>query len=1135
VKALREGYGQVLAEHRRLVRAAIAGQRGVEVDTQGDAFFAVFAGAKQAVLCALEIQRSLAAQDWPAGAPVRVRIGIHTGHAIPTDGMYTGLAVHRAARICAVARGGQVLVSQATQMIIEDEEEEEPGFALVDLGERALKDLDRPVRLFELAAPGLAPQDSPTAGQVRVSPPGSRRGTARRRRGDDRAVTGPPASSFGGLLRQLRTEAGLTREELAAAAGLGLRTVSDLERGAHRTAHRDTARVLADALGLAGPARGLFVAAARGQADAAQVLAARAEAPAALAAMVTSAPGPPAAPVPRELPADVGKFTGRAVELAELDLLLPGAAERQAQPTGPVVIAVVSGTAGVGKTALAVRWAHRAQDAFPDGQLYVNLRGYDPDQPVTPEEALAGFLQALGVPSFDIPLGEAGRAARYRSLLAGRELLVVLDNAASEEQVRPLLPGSGPVMVVVTSRDSLAGLVARDGARRLDLDLLPPAEAVALLRSLIGARAETDPGAAERLATLCARLPLALRVAAELAATRPDTPLADLAAELAREEDRLELLDAGGDPRSAVAGVFSWSYRHLPDDAARLFRLLGLHPSQDWDPYAAAALTGTDSLAQARRLLGVLARAHLIQPASAGRHQMHDLLRAYAASQASAHDTDQARRDALTRLFDYYLAASATAMECLEPADLYRRPAPPPVRSPVPEIGDRPAALGWLDAELGTLVSVTAHTASHGWPSHTTRLADTLTGYIWFGHDAEGLTINLHALDAARGSGDLAAQSKALFTLGYLHSQQGRNEQAADCCQQALALASDIGSLYLQGWALMGIGTAHLHQGRLRESAHYCEQALALAREQGGKSWDEGIIETNLSLTYIRLGRYQQAEQLLRGDLELFRELGDLSGVAYALNNLGGACGEQGRYQEAAGYLREALATAREAGDRWAETDALTILGRVCHRQGRYDQAAECHRQALDRHRETGTRDGEADALNGAGETLLATGQPDQAGACHANALTLTRQTGDRYLQAQALTGLGGVSHRQGQHAQAAEYHRQALDLFQATGSRGGEAEALNGAGEALLATGQPAQARTSHTTALTFARETGNRYQQARAHHGLAAACRAVGQIEQTRQHWQHALDIYTDLGVPEATQMLSSPAALTGTRAGS
>jgi transcriptional regulator with XRE-family HTH domain len=576
-------------------------------------------------------------------------------------------------------------------------------------------------------------------------------------------VAGQPAPDFAGLLRQLRAEAGLTQEELAEAAGLGLRTVSDLERGAHRTAHQDTARLLADALGLAGPAHGLFVAAARGRADPAEVLAARRDAVAALAAVTTVSAPSAAVPVPRELPADVGAFTGRELELTELDLLLPSTAE-QAEAMGPVVISAVSGTAGVGKTALAVRWAHRMAEAFPDGQLYVNLRGYDPDQPVTPGEALAGFLQALGVPSADIPLAEADRAARYRSIVAGRRLLVVLDNAATVEQVRPLLPGSGPVMVLVTSRDSLAGLVARDGARRVNLGLLPLPEATALLTTLIGARAETDHAAAARLADLCARLPLALRVAAELAAAQPDTPLADLVAELAGQDDRLVLLDGGGDPRTAVASVFSWSYRHLPAEAARMFRLLGLHPAQDWDQYAAAALTATGNLAQAGQLLGVLARAHLIQPAGAGRYGMHDLLRGYAASLATSHDSDTARQAALTGLFDYYVTASAAAIACLEPSDLYRHPAPPPVSSPVPEFGDRAAALGWLDAELGTLVSVAAHTASHGWPAHTTRLADTLSSYLGFGHHTEGLTINLHAVKAARESGDRAAQSKELST-----------------------------------------------------------------------------------------------------------------------------------------------------------------------------------------------------------------------------------------------------------------------------------------------------------------------------------------------------------------------------------
>jgi transcriptional regulator with XRE-family HTH domain len=374
------------------------------------------------------------------------------------------------------------------------------------------------------------------------------------------------------LLRLLRAEAGLTQEELAAAAGVSPRTVSDLERGLHQTAHKDTAGLLADALILAAPVHTLFVAAARGRVAPAEVLAARAHAAVTLADVAARGPvaatadGLPGRAVPRELPADVGVFTGREAELAELDRL--GAA------AGPVV-SVLSGTAGVGKTALAVRWAHRVAGLFPDGQLYVNLRGYDPDQPMIAADALAGFLRALGMASQDVPLPEAERAARYRSAVAGRRMLVVLDNAATVQQVRPLLPGSATVQVVVTSRDSLAGLVALDGACRLDLDLLPAADAVALLRALIGVRADADQVAAQTLADQCVRLPLALRIAAELAATRLDTPLAKMTAELAGLQDRLDLLTAGDDPHGAVASVFSWSCRHLPAETVHMFGLLG--------------------------------------------------------------------------------------------------------------------------------------------------------------------------------------------------------------------------------------------------------------------------------------------------------------------------------------------------------------------------------------------------------------------------------------------------------------------------------------------------------------------------------------------------------------------------------
>ena len=371
-----------------------------------------------------------------------------------------------------------------------------------------------------------------------------------------------------------------------------------------------------------------------------------------------------------------------------------------------MVISAIGGTAGVGKTALAVQWAHQVAGRFPDGQLYVNLRGYDPGQPVTAADALAGFLRALGVPGQDIPAEEDERAARYRSLLAGRRMLVVLDNAGSVEQVRPLLPGAAGCVVLVTSRDALAGLVARDGARRLDLDLLPLPDAVGLLRALIGARVDADPAAAAALAERCARLPLALRVAAELAAARPDVPLAELAGELADQQRRLDLLDAGGDPRTAVRAVFSWSYRHLDADAGPGVPAGRPAPRPRLRPARRRRADRHHRGAGPPGCWTVLARAHLIQPAGPGRYGMHDLLRAYAAELAATEDGEEARRAALTRLFDYYLAGAAAAMDALYPAEQHSRPRPPASAQPVPPLPTAATARDWLDAERASLVGV---------------------------------------------------------------------------------------------------------------------------------------------------------------------------------------------------------------------------------------------------------------------------------------------------------------------------------------------------------------------------------------------------------------------------------------------
>jgi tetratricopeptide (TPR) repeat protein len=792
-----------------------------------------------------------------------------------------------------------------------------------------------------------------------------------------------------------------------------------------------------------------------------------------------------------------------------------------------VVISAVAGTAGVGKTALAVRWAHRVAGQFPDGQLYVNLRGYDPGQPVTPGQALAGFLRALGVADADIPLEAEERAARYRSLLSGRRVLVVLDNAATAGQVRPLLPGAGTAMVVVTSRDSLAGLVAVDGARRLDLDLLPLGEAMALLGALIGPRADADPAAAQALAGLCARLPLALRVAAELAAARAGTRLADLVAELAGEGDRLELLEAGGDPHSAVSSVFSWSYRHLPADAARMFRLLGLHPAQHWDSYAAAALTATASLAQARRALAVLARAHLLQPAGAGRYQMHDLLRAYAASLAATQDNDQARQAALTGLFDYYLAASAAAVDRLSPAERDRRPGPPQTPTPVPEFGDRAAARGWLDAELPALVAVAAHTASNGWPGHTIGLATTLFRYFWNGHFSEGLAIGSDALAAARERGDRAAEGRVLTTIAGVYYYQGDFERSADCWRQCLALARSIGDRLQEARALTNLAYVDNQRGRYQQAANGHRRALALWRGRGDQ-FGEAAVLTHLGLTRFLQGRYQQAGGHLQEALDLARQLDVQHNIAEVelLSTLGAVYYRQGHYQRAAELQQQAITLAEEFGDRHYATHALTRLGEVCQRRGEHDQAAGHHQRALALHQQIGSSEHEAQALNGAGAALLATGQPGQARSCHTTALALTRRNGNRYQQGRALIGLAEVSRQLGQHDQAADYHQQALALLRDIGDRGGQADALNGLGETQLATGEPAQAHDSFAAALTLTRRSGDRYQQARAHRGLAAACHATGEQGQAQQHWQRALDIYTGLGVPEADDMRTSPA---------
>ncbi|GAA0390190.1 hypothetical protein Acor_46820 [Acrocarpospora corrugata] len=716
-------------------------------------------------------------------------------------------------------------------------------------------------------------------------------------------------------------------------------------------------------------------------------------------------------PVPRQLPLDVYGFTGRTGQLTLLDALLARGRT--------VVISAVAGTAGVGKTALAVHWAHRAAKRFPDGQLYVDLRGYDPERPVPAADALAGFLRGLGVAGPDIPDGLPERAALYRTVVAGRRMLVVLDNASGADHVRPLLPGSPSCFVVVTSREDLAGLVAREGASRIELDMLGAAEAVELLRTLIGARVEESPVDAAALAESCARLPLALRIAAELAVTRPEVALAKLVAGLRDEQRRLDLLDAAGDPRTAVRAVFSWSYRQLSADAARLFDLLGLHPGRDADAYAAAALLGT-GLARAGRLVDELARGHLLEHAGSGRYTMHDLLRAFAVEHATE------THPALTRLFDYYRYAAVSATAALFP---YERGRPSPAEPETPIPGD---LAGWLERERANLVGVAVYTARHGWPGHCVDLSRALWRHFEVGcHYQEALTVHTCAARAALAAGE--GRAAVMANLGGIHWWLGNFREARTWFGQALAAAREAGDLEAEARSLGRLGVVSERLGELAEALEQLREALALCRRTGNRH-GAGTQLINMGALYRRLGRPEEAADCQLEAASVFAEVGDLRLRGYALGNLGALYGLLGRHADALTHLEQALANCRESGDPGGEGSALGTMGAVYLRLERHPEALDHLHRALAISRETGDRSLETETLNTLGETLRAMAQPDSALARHRAAHALTEQTGDQYEHARALEGIAHVQHAAGRTGQARENWRAAAGIYRRLG-----------------------------------------------------------------------------------------------------
>ncbi|WP_413755435.1 AfsR/SARP family transcriptional regulator [Streptomyces sp. MMBL 11-3] len=759
---------------------------------------------------------------------------------------------------------------------------------------------------------------------------------------------------------------------------------------------------------------------------------------------------PPSRPAgPAQLPVDVRAFTGREAQLDELSgHLLATAGDKasgdetagdetagnETDPTTTVVVSAVSGTAGVGKTALAVHWSHRMRERFPDGQLYADLRGYDTDEPVSAADVLTGFLVALGVPGAEIPLRPDDRSARYRTELSGRRMLVVLDNASSSEQVRPLLPGAGLCRTVVTSRDTLSSLVSLHGAHRLVLDVLPIDDAVRLLSRLIGPRAAAEPGAAAVLAEQCGRLPLALRIAAELALSRPDSPLSTLTAELEDRRGRLELLDSDDDPRAAVRAVFSWSYDRLPAGAATTFRLLGLHPGPDVDAYAAAALCGRP-VADTRADLELLARSHLIQPTRDGRYGMHDLLRVYAAWQAERHDGAADREAASVRLLTHYLAAACAAMDVLLPAESHLRPRVEAPDTELPPFSTTADAQAWLAAEHRVLSAVTAAEAARGRARYAVGLATTLHRHFDSrGLFTDALVVHGNALRAARAAQDRQAEAEVHTCLGTMHRRLARYDEAVGHHTRALDLCREMGLPVLEARNLTNLGVLHELRGQYREAAERHGEAVVLFRKAGDVGGEADALN-NLGIVHELLDDYETAAVQHRQALTLYRAIGHDFGEASALGNLGIVLSRLDRHATAAGHFEQALALFRRLGHRGGEAHALSNLGDAHHRLGHHEQAATHQRAALALFQRTGERYGEAGSLNGLGEALHGSGRQDEAAAAHRSALALATEIEEKEEQARAHIGLARIHQTLGDLASARAHWQDALARYDALGS----------------------------------------------------------------------------------------------------
>jgi DNA-binding SARP family transcriptional activator len=794
----------------------------------------------------------------------------------------------------------------------------------------------------------------------------------------------------------------------------------------------------------------------------------------------TAGPAPAVAVPAAQLPMNLASFTGRREHLRALDALLPAS---EAGDGLPVVISAISGTPGVGKTSLAVHWAHRVRDRFPDGQLYVNLRGYDTTPATEPAQALAQFLRALGVPPEQLPHGEEELASLYRSRLADKRVLILLDNAATAEQVRPLLPGSTGSLVVVTSRDDLRGLVALHDARRLVLDVLTPTEAHALLVQILGEdRVAGEPEAAAELARLCGYLPLALRIAAANLACRPLHSLAEAAEELATG-NRLDHLAIDGDHQAAVGAAFDLSYRALPPGAGELLRRLGLLLRTEFTAHAAAALID-GPVSRAKVLVAALENAHLAEQYVPGRFRLHDLIHLYAGDRARAEDSDAERSAARTRLLEHYIHTTDAALQLLAPGmGRMVRPAAS-TAPPVLAFTKHEAALAWLEAERESLVTSAVQACEHGPRELGWHLVDALRRFLWIRrHVNDLLALGNAGLDAAKQEGNVEAEasmhgtlgtayfalhngqkviehfSKALglFTavnhtagmfhglqnLGITYTMVGRLDEAVDALRQALALYSDPASRpHRRAFALSGLGHAVRKQGRLEEAAAYYQQGLEALRQIEDRR-GEADLQDELGILYHELGQLERSRHYFTQALNLAREAGTRAYELDLLIYLAQADRDTGQAQRSLDQLEELLVAVQAVNELGAECETLHLISTIYHHLDRLDDAVDVADRALRIARGVSFPLGEITALIDLARVLHTVGRSAEAADHATQAWEIARDRGFRVLEGRALSTLASIDLRAGQHERAQRRAEEALKIQRLTGHRLGEAEAL--------------------------------------------------------------------------------------------